>query len=112
MSLLLESGEKIHVIHRQLFEGDTRRHFVGTIEGCEEGVARATGFLFAMDTNLNQFIKRDTPRTRIISLSCGSVIVNVLPKDVQIDKITYNYHAGGDTIVTDGGNWHLDISHL
>lgn len=110
--MVLNLGEKIHVIHRQLFAGDVKRHFIGRIEGTEGPLVRVQGYLFAMDTKLNQFARRDTLRTRIISLDSGSVIVNVLPEQVEIKNVSYDYRSGGDIVVTDGGDWHLDITHL
>ena len=110
--MILKTGEKILIIHRQLFDGDARRHFVGTVEMCDGTLARVNGYLFALETKLNQFVKRDTLRTRIIPLDCGSVIVNVLPEQVQIEKVTYKHRTGGDILVSDGGDWHLDITHL
>ncbi|KAB2660579.1 MAG: hypothetical protein DVB32_04865 [Verrucomicrobia bacterium] len=110
--MILNLGEKIHVIHRQLFAGDVKRHFIGRIEGTEGPLVRVQGYLFAMDTKLNQFARRDTLRTRIISLDSDSVIVNVLPEQVEIENVSYDYRSRGDIVVTDGGDWHLDITHL
>jgi hypothetical protein len=111
-TMILNLGEKIHVIHRQLFAGDVKRHFIGRIEGTEGPLVRVQGYLFAMDTKLNQFARRDTLRTRIISLDSDSVIVNVLPEQVEIENVSYDYRSRGDIVVTDGGDWHLDITHL
>src|SRR6266540_4822568 len=105
--MILNPGEKVHVIHRQFFEGDARRHFVGQVENCEGDLARVNGFIFAMDAKLNQFVRRDPRRTRLISLSCGTVIINLLPEKVQIEKIKYKYRPAGDVLVTDGTDWHL-----
>jgi len=112
MSELFKIGEKVHVIHRQLYEGDARRHFVGTVKAYEKGSARVTGYLFALDTKLNQFVRRASIRTRIIPLGCGSVVINVIPEEVELENITYEYRPGGDTIVTDGGEWYLEVTHL
>lgn len=109
---ILKTGEKIHVIHRQLYEGDARRHFIGVVEACEGAIARVTGYLFAMDSKLNQFVKRNSSRTRLIPLDSAGVIVNVLPATAQIERITYKYRPAGDVLVTDGGDWHLDLTHL
>jgi len=110
--MVLKPGELIHVIHRQMFEGDARRHFAGSVEVCTDHSARVNGYLYAMDNKLNQFVKRETIRTRIVPLNCGSVIINVLPEHVHIDQITYKYQMAGDIIVTDGSDWHLDVTHL
>jgi hypothetical protein len=110
--MIINSGEKVHVIHRQLFEGDARRHFVGVVETCEGTLARVTGYLFAVDAKTNQFVRRDSLRIRIVPLDSAGVIVNVLPEQVKIEKITYKYRPAGDILVTDGGDWHLDLTHL
>ena len=33
--MILNTGEYVHIIHRQLFPDDARRHFVGTVESHE-----------------------------------------------------------------------------
>ena len=109
---ILKSGEKVHVIHRQLYGGDARRHFVGTVDACEGALARVVGYLFSVEARRNQFVKREGLRTRVIPLDTGSVIVNVLPADVDVDKVTYTYKSPQEFVVSDGGRWHLDLSHL
>ncbi len=110
--MILKDGEKIHVIHRQLYTGDVRRHFIGEVAECDGALVRLRGYLFAMDNASNQFVKRDTLRTRILSLNSEDIIVNVLPEEVHIDHITYEYRTTGDILVTDGSDWHLDLTHL
>jgi hypothetical protein len=41
-----------------------------------------------------------------------AVIVNVLPSHVEIDQITYTHRPNGDIHITDGTDWHFDITHL
>jgi hypothetical protein len=64
-----------------------------------------------MDSSQSQFVRREQERTRIVALS-DVVIVNVLPSHVKIDCITYSHRPNGDIHVTDGTDWHLDITHL
>ena len=109
---ILKSGEKVHVIHRQLYDGDSRRHFVGTVDACEGTLARVVGYLFSIETRRNQFVKREGERTRVIPLDTGVVIVNVLPPHVDVDKVTYTYKSPSEFVVSDGSGWHLDLSHL
>ena len=109
--MVLNSGEYIHVIHRQFFQGDAQRHFVGTVESHEGPLVRAKGYLFAMDSSHSQFVRREQLRTRIFSLG-DVVIVNVLPARVKVDQITYTHRPNGDIHITDGSDWHLDITHL
>jgi hypothetical protein len=109
--MILNTGEYVHIIHRQLFPDDARRHFVGTVESHEGSLVRVKGYLFATDPKTSEFVRREQLRTRIISLN-DAVIVNVLPARVRIDQITYTHHPNGDILVTDGTDWHLDITHL
>jgi hypothetical protein len=44
--MILNSGEKIHVVHRRMFDKDTRKHFVGEVEAYENGLVRAIGHVF------------------------------------------------------------------
>lgn len=109
-STILKPGEKIFVIHRQIAQGDARRHFFGVVDECDGVLARVTGRVFSLDSRTNQFTSRDLPRTRIIPLSSSGVIINILPTTVDIDKIKYSSVAGGQLHITDGTKWHLDIS--
>lgn len=109
--MVLNQGEYVHIIHRQLFHNDAQRHFVGTVESHDGNIVRVKGYLFAMDSTQSQFVRREDLRTRVISLN-DAVIVNVLPAHVKIDEITYTHRPNGDIHVTDGTDWHLDITHL
>jgi hypothetical protein len=81
------------------------------VEGHEGNLIRVKGYLFAMDSTQSLFVRREQLRTRIVSLG-DAVIVNVLPSHVKIDEITYTHRPNGDVLVTDGTDWHFDITHL
>ena len=55
--MILNSGDDIHIIPRQLFPGDAQRHFVGTVEAHEGALVRVKDYLFAMDSTQSQFDK-------------------------------------------------------
>ena len=50
-------------------------------------------------------------RTRIIPLSSGELLVNVIPPSVNLEKIVYRQEKKS-VRVTDGSQWYLDISDL
>ena len=77
--MVLNTGEYLHIIHRQLFQSDARRHFVGTVEGHEGNLIRVKGYLFAMDSTQSQFVRREELRTRIISLNASARFKPSLP---------------------------------
>jgi hypothetical protein len=109
--MILQKGEKIHVIHRRLFEKEPQRHFVGIVDHYEAGLARVTGYLYTVDRARFAFIRRSDQRTRILSLAGGNLLVNVLPASVNLEKIVYRQEKKG-VRVTDGSEWHLDLSEL
>ena len=109
---ILQPGEIIHVIHRRRFEKDIRRHFVGRVEACDAGVARAVGYVFVID-DLSQhlFTKRPDRRTKLVPFASGDVIVNVLPGTVDIEHVRYELD-GRKLWVTDGNDWKMDVKEF
>ena len=103
-STLLRPGEKIHLIHRRHFEQDARRHFVGEVESYEHGIARATGFVFVVDDlNKHLFVKRHDRRTKLIPISSGEVILNVIPECVDLARVRYELEERSLGLRTDKG---------
>ena len=107
--MLLQKGEKIHVIHRRFFEKDPHRHFLGVVDAFENGIIRVTGHIFTVDSVRFIFFRRSELRTRIISLNTGDVLVNIIPPTVDLDKVVYRQEKKS-VRVTDGSDWHMDIS--
>src|SRR5271170_5158877 len=109
--MILQKGEKIHVIHRRHFEKDPHRHFLGVVDAYENGLARVTGNIFTVDLAKFVFFRRQEKRTRIISLISGEVLVNILPPSVDLEKVVYKQEKKS-VRVTDGGEWFMDISEF
>lgn len=111
-SLLLNPGEKIHVIHRRYFEKDVRRHFVGQVEAFADGVARASGYVFVIDDlNKHLFVRRPDRRIKLIPITTGDVLVNVIPDSVDLAQV--RYELGDRTLrVTDGSTWIMDVKEF
>jgi hypothetical protein len=109
--MILRSGEKIHVIHRRFYDKDAHRHFIGSVEAYEGGVARVIGHVYTVDTVKFQYIRRAEVRTRIISIVSGDLLVNIIPPSVDLDKITYRQEKKG-VRVSDGSDWFLDLSEF
>jgi hypothetical protein len=109
--MLLKIGEKIHLIHRRRFDRDVRRHFVGSVEDYELGLARLHGYTFVTDDlNKHEFVRRPDLRTKIAALASGEFIVNVLPPEVDLEKVRYEQRERR-LIVTDG-QWEMDIKEF
>lgn len=108
---LLRVGEKVHLIHRRHFEAEPHRHFVGVVDAYEAGLLRVTGHVFTVDAMTFQFVRRPDLRTRIVSAVSGEIIINILPPSVNLEKVVYRQETGL-LRVTDGSDWHLDISEV
>src|SRR5215510_14242341 len=109
--MILRPGEKLHVIHRRFYPSDHHRHFIGSVEAYEDGVARVVGHVYTVDTTKFQYIRRPELRTRIISIVSGDLLVNIIPPSVNLEKITYKQEKKG-VRVSDGSDWFLDLSEF
>jgi hypothetical protein len=109
--MILRSGEKIHVIHRRYYDKDAHRHFIGSVEAYEDGIARVIGHVYTVDTVKFQYMRRPEVRTRILSIVGGDLLINIIPPTVNLDQITYKQEKKG-VRVTDGSEWHLDLSEF
>jgi hypothetical protein len=109
--MILKRGEKVHVIHRRNFEKDHHRHFIGTVEAYEDGVARVTGHVYTVDPVKFAYMRRPEVRTRLIAIASGDLLVNIIPGNVELDKIIYRTEKKA-VRVTDGSEWFLDISEF
>jgi len=107
--MILEKGEKIHVIHRRHFDREPHRHFLGVVDAYELGIARVTGHIFTVDSAKLAFFRRPDVRTRIVSLHSGDVLVNIVPASVDLEKVVYKSEKKS-VRVTDGEGWNLEIS--
>ncbi len=81
--MILESGIRIFVSHRRLFESDRNRYFVGTVEGYEGGIARVTGYSWARDPYSGAFARKPGLRTKILAIASGTLILYQLPASVD-----------------------------
>jgi hypothetical protein len=111
--MVLRKGEKIHVMVRRSFESDVRRHFAGTVVTDTEGdVVRIEGYAFVWDAGVNRYAKRPELRTRTFSLIDGRNIINVIPSNIDINKLQYTQSKEGHLVVTDGSVFQLDINEF
>lgn len=112
MADVVKTGDKLHVITRRGFDGDIRRHFVGEVLEFEDGMARVRGYTFLYDQFRNEFVRRPELRTRILGLGDSGHVINVLPDEVEIERLRYTHSEERRLIVTDGRSFTLDINEF
>jgi hypothetical protein len=109
---VIHEGEILHVITRRVFDNDARRHFVGRVIGASNGLVRLEGHAFVYHSGDNRFQKHKERRTRIIDAGDAGHIVNVLPAELDIEKIHYGLDDERHLVITDGDSFELDINEF
>ena len=108
---LLNPGEKVHVIERRLFDGDARRHFVGEVDAATDVAVRVTGYTFVCNPMTGNFDRREPARTRIIPLGASGVVVYVIPEQIEIEQVRYEWGMGNRLVVR-SGRWEVYIDEF
>ena len=108
--MILDVGEKVHVIERRSFAEDLCRHFVGQIIRCSENAFRAKGNVWVYDYTKGQFLCKPAVRERVINFRGDILTINVIPNEVNLGELKYVITQDKGTIVTDGKGFSLDIT--
>jgi len=101
--MILETGSKILVAHRRLFAGDHARFFAGVVEGYEAGIVRVCGHTWQMDAYQGTFQRKEDERTKLLSLSSGTLIVYVLPSTADMASLHLASTCGEITLCDANG---------
>jgi len=107
--MILDVGEKVHIIERRYFAEDVRRHFVGEIIKSSDNAIRVKGYVWVFDI-MRGFIRRSEARERVLYPSDRSTI-NIVPKEVDLGEVKYVVSSEG-LVVTDGKKFRLDINEF
>ena len=105
---LLNRGDKVFIVERRLFDQDLKRHFVGEVEVCTEIGFRARGYPFFYHPSAQKYVRKAKPRTRLFPFD-GNLIINVLPREVDVESVNYLMTEIGTTL-TDRKSFELDVS--
>lgn len=105
---LLHRGDKVFIVERRLFEQDLRRHFVGEVEACTDVGFRAKGYPFFYHPTAQNYVRKPKPRSRIFPFD-GNLIINILPRDCDVESINYLASEVGTTL-TDQKSFEMDVS--
>ena len=109
--MLLDIGDKVHVIERRLFDADVRRHFFGVVERVDMSAMRITGYVFVYNSGTSSYVRGPQPRTRVIPLAASGFVINVAPSETNVEDVRY-VDQNGRLTVTDGGAFGLDINEF
>lgn len=65
--------------------------------------------MFVLDNVKNEFVKRPEKRVKIFGFLSNGFIINVLPRDFDLESVSYEINQEGHLVVTDGSGFELDI---
>jgi len=109
--MIVETGEKVHVIERRQFAEDLRRHFVGQVTRCTESAIRVRGHAWVHDHVKGDYIRKPDKRERVMHLG-DRLVINILPADVNLDELKYLDIPRAGLVVTDEKGFTLDINEF
>jgi len=109
--MVLNVGDKVHVVERRYFEEDIRRHFVGEVIAYSDHALRVKGHVWVLDKLTREFVRRPEERERVI-FPGDRLIVNIIPNDTNLDEIKYVSLPQKGIVVTDGKKYTLDLSEF
>ena len=107
--MVLNSGSKVLIVHRRLFETDHPRFFVGQVDAYENGIAKVSGFSFAYDVFDGRFDKKTDLRTKIFSITSGNIFCYELPSEIKLQNLKFE-HERHFVYLTDGQKFKMDLS--
>ena len=109
--MIVDTGEKVHIIERRYFPEDLRRHLIGVVTRCTENVIRVKGRVWVFDGAKGQFVRKPEERDRVVPL-CNRLNINVIPPEVILDEIAYVITPQNGLVVTDGKKFSLDVTEF
>jgi hypothetical protein len=107
--MILEQGDSILVAHRRLYDRDEARFFIGRVDAYEAGVVKVTGHSYVRDSMGGRVLEKADKRTKILSLSSGTLIVYQLPDNVGLEALKF-VSADGQLVLTDGKGFTMNVT--
>jgi len=108
--MLFSPGDCVLVSHRRLFAEDQPRYFVGRVDEWQAGIIAATGYSWLRDPVGGGFQRKEDPRTKVIAVTSGAIIVYRLPKDLALDRLRMEQVGEQGTYLTDGAGFRMDLA--
>jgi hypothetical protein len=106
---LVKPGNCVLVVHRRLFERDDNRLFVGQIEAMDGGVIRTKGYTFVRDVMEGTVRRKSESRTKLLSLTSGTLIIYLLPLEFEFSKAEVCCRET-EMWLTDGSDFSMNLS--
>jgi hypothetical protein len=107
---MLNTGDKILVSHRRLFDEDQPRYFVGEVVGYDAGVVMVSGYSWVREPFSGGCSRKDDRRTKVLSLTSGSVLAYRLPESLDVGELRIELADEHSLTLTDGQAFRMDLT--
>lgn len=107
---ILETGDKLLIVHRRLYPSDLPRYFAGTVDAFADGLAVVTGYTWEREQFAGRFRKKEDVRRKIVPIASGTVLAYLLPRETDVGNLVVE-NLGRDTIwLTDRAHFRMDLT--
>ena len=110
--MIIDCGDKVHVVYRVFFENSVRRHFIGDVTAVQGALCRIDGYVFVRDPKSEMYVKKADPRSTIFDLAESGYIVNIIDKNVNLKEVNYRYLDNKGLAAVDDQGFVLDINEF
>lgn len=110
--MIIDLGEKVHVIYRTLHSNSTRRHFLGEVTHAEGTICRLRGYVFVHDKKNSGYAKKPGIRSTVVDLAESGYIVNLIDPDVILSDVVYQYQREAGLVAVDKKGFSLSINEF
>jgi hypothetical protein len=86
-------------------------YFVGRVDAYESGLVKATGHSYIRDPVTGGMIEKTDPRTKILALASGALLVYQLPAATALETLTFTW-ADGRVTAADGQGFTMNLGEV
>jgi hypothetical protein len=108
--MILDIGEKVHIIDKRQYKEDVRHHFIGEVVRATDNSIRVFGYVWSCEA-MKGFYRKPEKRERVVTLYEG-LIINIIPPEVNLEEIKYVSSLQKGHFVTDGKKYVMDITEF
>jgi hypothetical protein len=109
--MVLKEGDKVLVAHRRLFARDESRFFLGRVDAYEAGIVKVTGHSYVRDMFTGDMHEKAELRTKLLSLSSGTLMVYLLPEPVILEDLRFVID-GRRLLLTDAKDFTMNLAEF
>lgn len=106
---MLQQKSLLLITYRRLFPEDDSRFFLGEVLAYQDGIVKVTGHTIVRDGVTGTMKEKSDARTKLFSISSGTLIVYELPGGMQLADLHFK-SQGIRLTLTNNADFAMDLS--